>query len=213
MDRPAAIRKSPRARDDEARHYARRAAILGALQACILRNGYSDTSLSDIAAQAGMSPSHIFYYFKGKREIINQCFHIVSEQRLRAMRASLLEAPNKQLAQFSAVILADDEVGRRESAFMVECDGLAAHNAALRVRKTAYDQQVKSILEQILRSSFGDKKVRAGPEEKNLLAVCYALLVGLCVSTHFSDAQDHAGARAKFSAAVCTLSGTLVERY
>ena len=204
---------SPPARDDEARHSARRAAILDALQACILRNGYSDTSLSQIAVQASMSPSHVFYYFKGKREIINECFHIVSEQRLRAMRASLLEAPNNQLAQFLAIILADDEVGRRESAFMVECDGLAAHNAALRVRKTAYDQQIKSILEQILRSSFGDKKVRAGPKEKYLLAVCYALLVGLCVSTHFSDAQDHAGARAKFSEVVCTLIGNLAEHY
>lgn len=213
MDRPAANCHSPRARDEDARHFARRAAISGALQECILRNGYSDTSLGDVAAQAGMSPSHVFYYFKGKREIINECFDIISEQRLRAMRASLLEAPNNQLAQFSAVLLADDEVGRRESAFMVECDGLAAHNAALRVRKTAYDQQVKSILEQILRSSFGDKKVRAGPEEKYLLGVCYALLVGLCVSTHFSDAQDHVGARAKFSEAVCALIGNLVEHY
>jgi AcrR family transcriptional regulator len=49
----------------EEQNKERRGKILQALHRCISKRGFSRSSLTDIAIEAGMSPSHIRYYFEG----------------------------------------------------------------------------------------------------------------------------------------------------
>ena len=57
----------------------RRRKIFRALHDCIIARGYSNTTLGDIASQAGMSPSHLLYYFPGKERILEDYFADVAE--------------------------------------------------------------------------------------------------------------------------------------
>jgi AcrR family transcriptional regulator len=48
----------------------RRAEIVGALYNCILKHGYQNTSVRDIAAEAGIQVGALYYYFENKDEIL-----------------------------------------------------------------------------------------------------------------------------------------------
>ena len=48
----------------------RRAEIVGALYNCILKRGYQNTSVRDIAAEAGIKVGALYYYFENKDEIL-----------------------------------------------------------------------------------------------------------------------------------------------
>jgi AcrR family transcriptional regulator len=44
----------------------RRARILAAFHDCIISKGYAKSTLRDVAREAGMTASHLLYYFSGK---------------------------------------------------------------------------------------------------------------------------------------------------
>src|SRR3974377_650880 len=52
----------------------RRRGIFQALHDCVIAQGYAKTTLADIARAAGMSPSHLLYYFPGRDAILEQTF-------------------------------------------------------------------------------------------------------------------------------------------
>ena len=49
----------------------RRQRILNAFHDCIIRQGYGKTTLRDVAGEAGMTASHLLYYFSGKDAILD----------------------------------------------------------------------------------------------------------------------------------------------
>jgi TetR/AcrR family transcriptional regulator, transcriptional repressor of aconitase len=49
---------------------ARRAEILAAARRCFIRQGFQDTSLQDILAEAGVSSGALYNYFRSKEEMI-----------------------------------------------------------------------------------------------------------------------------------------------
>lgn len=59
----AEVPASPRAE-------ARRAQILSAAQACFREHGFHGASIARICQTAGMSPGHIYHYFRNKEDII-----------------------------------------------------------------------------------------------------------------------------------------------
>ena len=63
----------------------RRKLIFRSLHTCIIKKGYAKTTLADIAEGAGMSPSHLLYYFKGKEAILEDSFQNVALQILERL--------------------------------------------------------------------------------------------------------------------------------
>lgn len=55
---------------DPALHEERRAQILAAALRCFRRQGFMATTTAAICAEAGMSPGHLFHYFKTKDDIV-----------------------------------------------------------------------------------------------------------------------------------------------
>lgn len=53
-----------------ARAEARRAQILNAARACFREHGFHGASIARICQAAGMSPGHIYHYFRNKEDII-----------------------------------------------------------------------------------------------------------------------------------------------
>ena len=49
---------------------ARRAQILGAAKRCFVRNGFHETSMQDLLAEAGLSAGAVYRYFASKDEMI-----------------------------------------------------------------------------------------------------------------------------------------------
>lgn len=55
---------------DPEKHAKKRQQILKAAEICFRRDGFRGASMSGICAQAGMSPGHLYYYFKSKESIV-----------------------------------------------------------------------------------------------------------------------------------------------
>ncbi len=70
------------------RSEARRREILQAAALVFRERGYNEAGMRDIADAAGLSPGNLYYYFKGKQEILYFC----QERALGQMLASLERA-------------------------------------------------------------------------------------------------------------------------
>lgn len=59
---------------------ARREEILQAAAACFRDKGYRASSVNDICARLGISPGHLYYYFKSKAEILEAILERLCER-------------------------------------------------------------------------------------------------------------------------------------
>ena len=57
----------------------RRGKIVTALYRCMAKKGYAATTLCDIAEEAGMTSSHLLYYYPGKEAILEAFFKAVTK--------------------------------------------------------------------------------------------------------------------------------------
>ena len=55
---------------DPVKHEQKRGEILGAALRCFIRDGFRGASTTDICAEAGISPGHLYHYFPSKVAII-----------------------------------------------------------------------------------------------------------------------------------------------
>lgn len=81
----------------------RRRQIIDATIAVLARNGVAQTSLSRIAAEAGISKSVISYHFDGKDEIFEQLFATISK-RIEAALVPEIERAGTSWARIAAYI-------------------------------------------------------------------------------------------------------------
>lgn len=136
----------------------RRAEISQALYRCIVKRGYTNTTVRDIAKEAGMRPGLIHHYFASKNEILEVLSgEIVEKWRERALR--LLEE-DKDRDPWERLRVGIDFVflqvaGDRDLVKVFhELWNLAEHdeglNTALKSLYRQYRKSVASIIEQFL---------------------------------------------------------------
>lgn len=159
-----------------------RDSIFMALHDCIIDRGYAKTTLADVARAAGMSPSHLLYYFPGKNAILAQYFAHVTERIIARLEAFRSEAPERQIQLLATLFFAGRGISKSEIGFMLECFGVAVHDRELRQQKTELDRYCKTYLREVFeRSPCGPAKAAASAE------IAYAMLVGLRTAAYFDD--------------------------
>ena len=97
----------------------RQGQIIEALKDCLLRKSYHDTTIKDIAAQAGMPPGLIHYYFKSKEAILlamadkatGEYLHNVSEwEQTLPEQTTAAEFLRQHLPQLMAVMYSSKNI-------------------------------------------------------------------------------------------------------
>ncbi|HEY1710762.1 MAG TPA: TetR/AcrR family transcriptional regulator [Rhizomicrobium sp.] len=122
----------------------RRGKIALAMDACIREKGYAETSLTDIAIKAHMSPSHIRYYFEGREEILEFYLAAICEQVAADIKAIARKKPAQWVRDFTAYFIANPDLNRSTVALMVEIFAVSAHNPKLMKIKARYDTFVRN---------------------------------------------------------------------
>lgn len=116
------------------------------------RHGYHSTSMRDLAAASGMSLSGMYYYVRGKEELLaliqQRCFDEVMEGARRALAvardpAERLQAFIRHHVSFFAAHMAEMKVLSHESDSLT---GSAAQ--ALRTKKKAYSTLLAELVAQ-----------------------------------------------------------------
>jgi AcrR family transcriptional regulator len=78
---------------DPAKHEEKRQQILAAAGKCFARKGFQGATISDICAEANISPGHLYHYFKSKNAIVEA----MAETRLNRaseVLSKILEGPD-----------------------------------------------------------------------------------------------------------------------
>jgi len=180
----------------------RRARILDAFHECIISKGYAKTTLRDVAREAGMSASHLLYYFPGKDKILEQFFENVAERIVDRIESFRSESPEKQIDLLADLFFAGKGITRSEIGFMLECFGVAVHDKPLRNDKTKLDRSCKAYLRDLFRNSPCGES-RAG----DFAEISYALLIGLRTAAYFDKRLGLPRARRLFHDEMCNLAG------
>jgi AcrR family transcriptional regulator len=181
----------------------RRRRIFRALHDCILAQGYVRTTLAEVASSAGMSPSHLLYYFRGKDDILEQYFQLVSERfcaRLDSFRRALLHEQIDQLADFW---FRGETSTRQEIGFMLECFGAAVHDDVLKHTKAEFDGHCKTHLAEI----FDRAERRLVDDSRDSAELAYAMMIGLRSAVYFDDSVDLEDAHRLFRSSMRRMCG------
>ncbi len=179
-------KNNPQRTRPDPRGKARRREIFRALHDCVLEQGYVRTTLAHIAKRAGMSPSHLLYYFKGKEDILEQYFQLVAERFVERLASFEAESHEEQISSLADFWFKSETSTRGEIGFMLECFGAAVHDDSLRVTKGDFDRHCKGHLARIFVQSPHTTPVN--PKESAELA--YSMMTGLRSAVYFDDDID-----------------------
>lgn len=179
----------------------RRQDIFRALHDCVLDRGYARTTLADIARVAGMSPSHLLYYFPGKDAILEEYFADVSRRIVGRIRGFRAESPERQISLLAELFFSGRKEPKSEIGFMLECFGVAVHDKRLNGEKSELDRFCKAYLQELFEQMPGSP-ARA----RDAAEVAYALLVGLRTAEYFDERLSSEHARRLFHAGVLNLA-------
>lgn len=153
-----------------------------ALHDCIIDQGYAKTSLADVARAAGMSPSHLLYYFPGKDAILAQYFAHVTNRIINRLESFRNETSDRQIHLLATLFFAGRGITKAEVGFMLECFGVAVHDPELGRQKTDLDRYCKAYIRELFENSpCGPARAAESAE------VAYALLVGLRTAAYFDE--------------------------
>lgn len=181
----------------------RRSRIVRALYNCMSKKGYAATTLSDIADEAGMSSSHLLYYYPGKEAILEAFFKAVT-RGIEAEIAKLNDhEPAMRIEAIADLFLSPTKLRKIDQGVMLDLYGQAVQNKAMRKIKVSHDRRIKDMFVELFRSVPGFNENEA--EDAGQLA--YAQLLGLRANSFYDSQLSTAQANRLFKQALLRLAG------
>jgi AcrR family transcriptional regulator len=181
----------------------RRTLIAKALYHCISKQGYANTSLKDIADRAGMSPSHVGYYFEDRAAILEYYALGLCEQIVGGF-PDLVEPDTSTLADAIASYCFGE--GQLNTAFLgvlQELSGLAVHDPRLREIKAEHATAWRKYLE----AFFERAKPANELTPRKAAWLMHAILVGFDTNTLFDSSLGRESAHELFRGTLRALAG------
>lgn len=182
----------------------RRSQILKALHNCIIEKGYAKTTLANVASAAGMSASHLLYYFQGKDDILEYYFHNVAGRILKRIDGFRHETPKRQIDLLAGLFFAGKGITKTEIGFMLEIFGVAVNDKELRHEKADLDEKCKAYIAELFSQTQSGKHVSS---PKDSAEIAYALLIGLRTAVYFDDNLSLSMAHRLFKNSMLNMAG------
>lgn len=172
-----------RAPASDTRGEVRRRKIFKSLHDCIIRKGYVKTTLADIAQNAGMSASHLLYYFKGKEDMLEQYFQNVSVRFLDRIETFAGRPTREQVNLLADFWFKGEASTKLEFGFMLECFGAAVNDDVLKVTKADFDARCKAYLQEL----FECERSVFFSNNRDAAEIAYSMMIGLRSAVYFDD--------------------------
>jgi AcrR family transcriptional regulator len=164
----------------------RRAAIVRATIRCLARDGYARLTMKRVAAEAGMTPGILHYYFRDKRAILGRAAATVMADLDRRVALETRGVRDAR-GQLRAVLRACLKVATESRDFwtvFIELWGEALHDRELaRLNRRTYARARRLLADTVTRGVAAGAFRRAAPDEA--AAVILALVDGLSLQLTF----------------------------
>ena len=163
---------------DTVKHEGKRQAILAAAERCFIRSGFRGASISDICAEAAMSPGHLYHYFDNKESIV-AAMTDVEMRRITAEFETLVDALNVVTA---LIALFNTRLRLKRdghmSTLLLEIQAEASRNPAIAAILRAKHDAMQTLLADLLRTGQARGQVDPGLEPEPAAAVLFSLMRG-----------------------------------
>ncbi len=185
----------------------RRGRIVTALYRCMARKGYAATTLCDIAEEAGMTSSHLLYYYPGKEAILEAFFKAVTKRIESEIALLSSREPAGRVEAIADLFLSANGLRKVDQGVMLDLYAQAVQNKSMRRVKVAHDRRIKDLFVDLFAQLDPSAQVNA----EDAAQVAYATLCGLRANS-FYDAQLTPGqANRLFKQALLRLAGLKTE--
>ena len=180
----------------------RRDSIVRGFMAAVEKNGFSKTTMTCVAQETGIAPSHIFYYFHSKEDILAEVFKHRCEaiiEGMEALKQQNFEAKINYLADF--FYTENKSVNQNTTGVMYEAIGASVSDPTLAAHKEKMDRCCIELLAVV----FNTAKINAEAcmERAEIL---YACIAGSKLNGFFSPSVDLAHGRTLFIKAAYLLA-------
>jgi len=163
---------------------ARRAEIAEALYRCIVKKGYANTSVRDIASEANIQFTSIHYYFENKDEILYTVFDYVVVwigQRFETFIDKHRNKPPIERLKLGMNFIFSEVSGNRElTKAYCEFGYLSLHDEEIRSRMKRSDRAYRRVVEKFL-SECLEEMGKKDVDVKDLAAFMVSAVEGACV--------------------------------
>lgn len=161
---------------DPVKHEQKRREILGAAFRCFIRDGFRGASTTDICAEAGISPGHLYHYFPSKVAIIEAMIDM-GLARAAAHFEKILAAPDVIEALLADI---EDTSLRFRPAQILNLDGLAeaARNPEFAKVIERHTTAVRRMWSDFLRQAQSQGRVDPGLDPEATANILIALIDG-----------------------------------
>lgn len=132
--------KGERAVDD------RRKLIVQAMHRCIREKGIASTTMTEVALRAGMTLSHVRYYFENKNAILAFYLDELCTEIVDTIAAIPREDPDQWLRALTDFYVGNPRMSPGGLAVMVEIFGVSIHDPTLKRIKIEFDAKVRAHL-------------------------------------------------------------------
>lgn len=188
---------------DSASSRDRRGRIVGALYRCMAKKGYAATTLCDIADEAGMSSSHLLYYYPGKEAILEAFFKVVIKRIEHDLAAVEDCPPEQKIEAIADLLLSPKQLRKADQGVMLDLYGQAVQNRAMRRVKVAHDRRIKDVFVRL----FEALPLSHGTTAEDAAQIAYAALFGLRANSFYDPQLSTAQANRLFKDALFRLGG------
>jgi AcrR family transcriptional regulator len=190
---------------------ARRAGILEAAFRCFARQGFRDTTMQEIAAEAGLSVGALYRYFEGRESLIEALAEGGQASRREALKAIESGAGSGGLNDLMARLL--DQLPAEDAAadalrFDVRIWGEALGHPQLQDLVAGVFQGIRDPVLAYVRGEQRCGGLRADVDAEAIALVIVALLAGLEVQLAFDARVDRAAYAAVVGRLLSGLEGS-----
>jgi TetR/AcrR family transcriptional regulator, repressor for uid operon len=135
---------------DPVKHAEKRREILKAVRRCVRRSGLNGASISDICAEAKISPGHLYHYFDDKDAIITA----MTEQRLEEIskhfERSITRPGSMVPAMLSEIDWLTQSEGPANSALLFEMMAQAVRSPTIAKTLRVFSRQLRGVLADVV---------------------------------------------------------------
>lgn len=197
------IAATTRGRAATTRGRDRRGKIVAALYHCMSKKGYASTTLCDIADEAGMTSSHLLYYYPGKEAILEAFFKTVTKRVEMQMAELKGRAPAERIEAIAELFLSPKGMRKVDQGVILDLYGQAVQNKAMRRLKVAHDRRVKDLFVDL----FSELPRASETSPEDCAQIAYAVLFGLRGSSFYDSQVSAAQANRLFRQTLLRLAG------
>jgi AcrR family transcriptional regulator len=151
----------------------RKLQIVGAAMKVFTQKGFDAARMEDIAQEAGLSIGGVYWYFKGKDDVIVGIMQAIIDADVKALR-ELLEAPgtvHERLAQFVRETLAE---AIASTPLAYELYGLSLRDTKIRRHIRSFFTTYRDVLAEFVQQGMARGEIRN--VDANLAATTFAAL-------------------------------------